>query len=180
MAVSFRRRIVLLMWYCTSSLLLFPSPLSPSSGRLGRVSGAWLKIFTRTPRNSAPWGPTCTGATGRVFPAAIVYLLAPSFPKVNSDRRYLGVDSELRREASCLWGGSWVSNVSRGEMFEGIVAPTFLGWDQHGLPCLLFGVSSKFEGTHASPQNHPEHGMDGHCFRGQRVLSHWFVRFCIH
>ena len=79
------------------------------------------------------------GATGRVFPAAIVYLLAPSFPKVNSDRRYLNVDSELRREASCLRGGSWVSNVSRGEMFEGIVAPTFLGWDQHGLRCLLFG-----------------------------------------
>ena len=79
---------------------------------------------------------------------------------------YLDVDSELRREASCLRGGSWVSNVSRGEMFEGIVAPTFLGWDQHGLRCLLFGVSSKFEGTHASPQYHPEHGMDGHCFRG--------------
>ena len=106
MAVSFRRRIVLLMWSCTSSLLLFPSPLSPSYGRLGRVSRAWLKVFTRTPRNSAPWGPTCTGATGRVFPAAIVYLLAPSFPKVNSDRRYLDVDSELRREASCLRGGS--------------------------------------------------------------------------
>ena len=78
------------------------------------------------------------GATGRVFPAAIVYLLAPSFPKVNSDRRYLDVDSELH-EASCLRGVSWVSNVSRGEMFEGIVAPTFLGWDQHGFQCLLFG-----------------------------------------
>ena len=105
---------------------------------------------------------------------------------------YLDVDSELRREASCLRGGSWVSNVSRGEMFEGIVAPTFLGWDQHGLRCLLFGVSSKFEGTHASPQNHPEHGMDGHCFRGgsigrslrsskvvQWMHAHWFVLSCI-
>ena len=139
MDVSFRRRIVLLMWSCTSSLLLFLSPFSPSSGRLGRVSRAWLKVFTRTPRNSAPWGHTCTGATGRVFPAAIVYLLAPSFAEVNSDRRYLDVDSELRRKASCLRCGSWVSNVSRGEMFEGIVAPTLLGWDQHGLRCLLFG-----------------------------------------
>ena len=104
---------------------------------------------------------------------------------------YLDVDSELRREASCLRGGSWVSNVSRGEMFEGIVAPTFLGWDQHGLRCLLFGVSSKFEGTHASPQNHLEHGMDGHCFRGgsigrslrsskvvQWMHAHWFVLSC--
>ena len=106
---------------------------------------AWLKVFPRTllfstlSRNSAPWGPTCTGATERVFPAAIVYLLAPSFPKVNSDRRYLDVDSELRREASCLRGVSWVSNVTKSEMFEGMVGSIFLGWDQHRLRCLLFG-----------------------------------------
>ena len=61
-------------------------------------------------------GRMSTRTTGRVFPAAVVYLLALSFPKVNSDRRYLEVDSELRREASCLRGGSWVSNVSRGEI----------------------------------------------------------------
>ena len=69
----------------------------------------------------------------------VVYLLAPLFPKVNSVHRYLDVDSELRCEAGCFRGGSWVSNVSWGEMFKGIVAPTFLGWDLHGLRCLLFG-----------------------------------------
>ena len=41
----------------------------------------------------------------------VVYLLAPLFPKVNSDHRYLDVDSELRCEAGCFRGGSWVSNA---------------------------------------------------------------------
>ena len=75
------------------------------------------------------WGDrTCLPGRDCVPPCALV-----------SHRRYLDVDSELRREASCLRGGSWVSNVSRGEMFEGVVGSTFLGWDQHGLRCLLFG-----------------------------------------
>ena len=30
------------------------------------------------------------------------------------------------------------------------------------------------------PTNMFEHGLDGHCFRGQWVLAHWFVLSCIH
>ena len=57
--------------------------------------------------------------------------------------------------------------------FKGIVAPTFLGWDQHGLRCSLFWASlQSFEGTHPSPQNPPRAWawMDT-VFRGQWVLS---------
>ena len=110
---------------------MFSRPRLPASSRIALPISSLLSICSAESFS--------IGATGRVFPAAIVYLLAPSFPKVNSDRRYLDVDSELRCEASCFRGGSWVSNVSWSEMFEGIVAPTFLGWDQHGLRCLLFG-----------------------------------------
>ena len=104
------------------------------------------------------------------------------------------VDSELRREASCLRGGSWVSNVSRGEMFEGIVGSTFLGWDQHGLRCLLFGPLFKalrvpipvLRTTPSIAWGSTVFGVAGLVihFEARKVvrwvLAHWFVMSCIH
>ena len=123
-----------------------------------------------------------------------MYLLAPSFPKVISDGRYLDVDSELRREAGGFRGGSWVSNVSRSEMFKGIVGSTFLGWDQHGLWCLLFGRLFKalrvpipvLRTTPNIAWESTVFGVAGSVthFEARKVvqwvLAHWLVLSCIH
>ena len=83
-----------------------------------------------------------------VFPGRGCVRLQVPFPVAQSVHagvlrvlRVLGRPDVSSRPRLCtsLRGGSWVSNVSRSEMFEGIVGSTFLGWVQHGLRCLLFG-----------------------------------------
>ena len=63
---------------------------------------------------------------------------------------------------------------------RGLLLQLFWAGTNTGCVVCCLGSPQSFEGTLGSPQNHSEHGLDGHCFRGQWVLSHWFVRFCIH
>ena len=47
-------------------------------------------------------------------------------------------------------------------MFEGLVGSTFLAVAVF----VVWASLQSFEGTHTSPQNHPEHSLGEHCFRG--------------
>ena len=134
-------------------------------------------------------GSTSTGASGRVFLGAAVYLLAsPRFsPKSTVTAEYLNADSV---HACRTFPGMKCS--------EGIVGSTFLGWVQHGSRCVYVLGSPLLHSTilgdfipvlrvvPSMAWGSTVYGVAGLVFQfearkvGQWMLAHWFVLSGIH